>query len=288
MRSYINDIDKKNEIRLLFKHPLYKEKVILIVEGQTDVRLFRGLFDNDRVKIETIDGKKNLVVVMKELVNEFPQQILGICDADFDHLVGKAEERKEYSVYVTDEHDAEVMMLNSPSLDSFVMEYASIDNSAVIRTDLLNNVFEAAFTIGLLRWINTEEGLNINFKGLNFNIFVDVDKLDISLDLESLIEELIKRSTNKDSTVSKDYLVEKIDIYRDQQACKLQVCSGHDLINIIAIVFRQRWASLDLNVDQKKVGTSLRIGFQGSYFSETKLFRNIESVLRSFGLELQL
>ena len=119
MRQYIDANDKRNEIRLLFRHPSYKDKIIIVVEGNSDIKLFRKLIQDDRIKIESIDGKKDLIKVMKELSVEYPDKILGICDADFDHLIGIAEERRKYSVYVTDNHDIEIMMLLSPAIHSF-------------------------------------------------------------------------------------------------------------------------------------------------------------------------
>ena len=288
MRNYIDENDKKNEIRLLFKHPLYKGKFIVVVEGRSDVRLFRSVLDNEKIKLETMDGKKQLLNAMKDLIIEFPQNILAICDADHDHLMECAESIKQYSIYVTDQHDAEIMMLNSPALNSFIHEYSSFDNTNALCTSLLGNVFNAAYQIGLLRWVNCKENLNIRFKGLNFNQFIDVDKLDISVDMNFLIDELLKRSSNKSEQVTKEYLGQMASEYEAKKACKMQVCSGHDVTNIIAIVFRQRWASLELNMDQKKVESSLRVGFQKSFFNNTQLFKNISLALNSAGINLKM
>lgn len=286
MRDYIDENDKKNEIRLLFRHPLYRNKFIIVVEGQSDVRLFRSILENENIKLETMDGKQQLLNAMIDLIAEFPKRILAICDADHDHLLNLSEDRKKYSIYATDHHDAEVMMLNSPALKSFVHEYSSFDNADFIYSNLLDSAFNAAYTIGLLRWINCKEDLNIRFNGLNFNQFIDVEKLDISLNIELLIDVLLIRSGNKLDVVTKDYLMEMLTEYDDKKACKMQVCSGHDITNIIAIVFRQRWASLELNMDKRKVESSLRVAFQKSYFNDTELFKNISSELNTVGINL--
>jgi hypothetical protein len=286
MRDYIDENDKKNEIRLLFRHPLYRDKIIIVVEGQSDVRLFRNILENENIKLETMDGKQQLLNAMVDLIAEYPKRILAICDADHDHLLECAEDRKKYSIYTTDHHDAEIMILNSPALKSFVHEYSSFDNADSICSGILENSFSAAYTIGLLRWINCKENLNIRFKGLNFNTFIDVDKLDISLNIEFLIDALLIRSSNKSDIVTKDYLIEMLTEYKDKNACKMQVCSGHDVTNIIAIVFRQRWASLDLNMDARKVESSLRVAFHKSYFNDTELFKNISADLKVSGINL--
>lgn len=279
MRSYVDENDKKNEIRLLFRHPLYKDKVIIVVEGYSDVRLFRGILDYENIKLETIDGKRNLINAMKDLVGEFPRRIMAICDADHDHLSGDAEKRAEYSVFVTDHHDAEIMMLNSPALISFIDEYSSFENREELHSCLLNSAFDAAYTLGLLRWINTEENLTLKFKGLNFNQFVSVEKVRIDLDVDVLINSLLIRSSNKSAIATKDYLLGKIKEYRGRNSCELQVSCGHDLTNIIAIVFRQRWASVEINIDHGKVESALRLGYQKEYFQTTKLFNKVKEFL---------
>lgn len=288
MRNYIDENDKKNEIRLLFRHPSYRNKVIFAVEGQTDVRLFRGLIAHDRIKFETVDGKSQLLSTMQELAAEFPDRLFSVCDADYDHLTGSNQNVDQYSVYMTDEHDAETMLVHSPALDSFITEYSSLDNIDEIRTNLLNTAFSGAYKIGLLRWINAGGSLNLNFKGLNFNQFVDVHLLDVSVNVAELIIELIRRSANRDIKATIEYLTAKVEEFDSQQACKLQVCSGHDLTKIISMIYRQRWASIELNMDQRKVETALRVGFQKSYFKETQLCSKICAALTDVGITLEM
>ena len=288
MRDYIDENDKKNEIRLLFRHHSYSDKVIIAVEGQSDVRLFRGLIQHERIKFETIDGKQQLLRIMQELAGEFPQKLFSVCDADHDHLTGENENVSEYSIYMTDEHDAEVMLLNSPALDSFISEYSSLDNDETIRATLLDNVFPCAYAIGILRWINAAGDLKLNFKGLNFNQFIDIENLSISIDVNLLLNELLRRSNNVAEGTTIEYMLNMMEEFQARQACKLQVCSGHDLTKIISMVYRQRWASVDLNMDQRKVESALRVGYQKSFFKGSELYRSISTVLASSGISLEM
>lgn len=251
MRSYVDENDKKNEIRLLFRHPLYKNKFITVVEGDSDIRLFRGLLAHEKIQIESVDGKKNLVLLMKDLIKEYPEKIFAICDADFDHLCGKSKDREQFSIYVTDEHDAEVMLLKSPSFHSLINEYGSSDNHNLLATGLFDSIFSAAYNIGLIRWLNEEEKFNLKFKGLNFNKFITADKLNVDVDLDSLLNEVFSRSDKIKAGTTKNIIISKMEEYKNNSACKFQVCSGHDLTNIIAIIFRQKWASVD--TDRKSV-----------------------------------
>ncbi|MBL1377410.1 DUF4435 domain-containing protein [Zobellella iuensis] len=286
MRSYIDENDKKNEIRMLFNHPLYKDKIICIVEGKSDTRLFRKLLKHDRLKIESIDGKKDLVKVMKELSVEIPEQILAICDADQDHLTGSVNTYEDISVFITDHHDVETLMINSPSFEFFINEYSSNDKVEQFSAELSDKVFEAAYTLGLLRWINYSEELNLKFRGLNFNEFIDVTNFSINFDLDSLLQILFLRSKSKSENVTEEFLKDKIQEYKNKGACKLQVCCGHDLTNIIAIVYRNRWASLDTNMDKNKVESSLRLGYRHEFFANTNLARQLNAFLSNHQIEL--
>lgn len=275
MRKYLGITDKHNEIRLLFSHPLYKDKTIVIVEGSSDIRFFRDIINYSWVKLESIDGKKELIKLMKALSPEFPEKILGICDADHDRLLKGLEDRELYSVYITDHHDAEIMMLNSPALTSFINEFSTPDYFEDAQNKILESALSAANIIGTLRWINTELGLNLKFKGLNFGEFVTADDFNVSINIHTLIESLIARSDSISEEATKDFILAKLDEFLKREACKLQVCCGHDASNIISIIFRQRRLSLEPNMDYRKVESALRLSYQQEYFRKTGLFKRI-------------
>lgn len=288
MRNYIDKNHKKNEIRLLFRHPSYIGKIIIAVEGQSDVRLFRSILEHERIKVETIDGKQQLLSTMRELVEEFPQRIFAVCDADYDHLNIKNQDASQYSIYMTDEHDAEIMLLNSLALDAFILEYSSQANLEVIRSQLLDHTFSCAYLIGLVKWMNATKDLKLIFEGLNFCQFIDVKNLDININVDLLLSKLLRRSPNKSEEVTLDYLQRGLEELKIRQVCKMQVCSGHDLTQIIAMVYRQKWASVDLNMNQKKVESALRVGYQKLYFKDTQLCENLCTALAGVGIELEM
>ncbi|MFT4529568.1 MAG: hypothetical protein ACJAYO_000255 [Thalassolituus oleivorans] len=286
MRKYVDENDKKNEIRMLFRHPLYKNKIIIIVEGGSDVRLFRGIFHFERTKVEPIDGKKELLSAMKDLSVEYPEQVLAICDADHENITGTARMAEQYSVYMTDSHDAELMMMQSPALESFIYEYTISEDVSAMKYSLFDMALRAAYPIGILRWINYESRLNLNFKGLNFNEFVSIDNLELAIDTQSLVNILLERSALKPSFVDYSYLISEIDIYTQKNESGLQVCCGHDVSNLIAILYRQKSVSTDKNMDVKKVELALRLSYQKEYFFDTKLFDRVSRRIGEFGVSI--
>lgn len=155
MKGYIDNDSKKNEIRMLLKHPAYKGKIIAVLEGNTDIRLFRSLMDESYVKIESADGKSNVGTIVCDLVNEseYANRIFGICDADFSKLVGDGFPCEH--IFFTDKHDAEIMMLASPDVNSLIAEYGINDEAvSMLRESLVHNSMETAFEIGVFRYVN--------------------------------------------------------------------------------------------------------------------------------------
>lgn len=285
MRKYIETSSKANEIRMLLNHPSHKNNLFIILEGKTDIRLFRSLLKSDCISIESVDGKIDLIKVVKDLKSDV-ENVIGICDADFDHINELTQDREKHGIYLTDMHDAELMLFDSPSLESFIDEYSDNDNHVELIESLKIEVLKAAFKIGLLRLINNNEKLNLNWKGLNFNSFINVDKLSVSVDLNKLVDDLIRRSKNIKDGVTKEIIT---SLYRERSSseyCKLQICCGHDVCNITSMIYSQRWASCHTNINKEKVESSLRIGYTLQHFQSSELYKKLVIATEKLGFHV--
>lgn len=286
MRKYVDCTSKTNEIRLLLKHPSHKNNLFIVLEGETDIRLFRSLLTRDRVSLESVDGKADLLRVVQALRQD-ALPIIGICDADFDHINGLAKSREAVGVCLTDLHDAEMMLIESTALQSFIDEYSSNNNHPELTDRLKDTVLSSAAALGRLRLINFDEDINLNFKGLNFLSFIDVDKLGVSVDLEQLLDDLIRRSSNIRAGVTKDHLA---DAYNNQVKAdhpKTQLCCGHDATNIMAMIYSQKWASCTGNISKDKIESALRVGYTVDSFRQTKLFSSVVAAAKNLGFDIQ-
>lgn len=280
MRNYIDSNDKKNEIRLLFRHPLYRDKAIVIVEGNTDVNLFRSLLNTQHIKLETFDGKSPLLSAMLELKDEYPDKIFAICDADYLNLEGGADLYETNSIFLTDHHDAEIMLLDSCSLKMYIDEYSANDSIEFLRSNLFEMAMEAAYTIGLLRWINHREDLGLRFKGINFRSFIDIKHEEITVNEEELVNEVMRVSANEGLGITNNQLLASIRSMRAHNECQLQVNCGHDVTKIISMVYQKNWASQDTNMSQIKVESALRIGFRVDEFVQTNLYSRLNEAFK--------
>lgn len=288
MRRYIDSSSKTNEIRLLLKHPTYKRSLMIILEGSTDIRLFRSLLNSDSVCLESVDGKLDLINVLKDLKDlkeDRDISAIGICDADFDHINNLSEDREESDIYLTDAHDAEIMLADSPSLKSFIDEYSNHVNHAEINGQLKENVLSIAYEIGLFKLVNFNDKLNLNMKRMNFNSFVNVNKLDIDFDKEQFVNDLISRSSNS-SGVDKEYIFNRVQEEKQLNHNVLQICCGHDVANIVAMLYSQRWVSCVQNINKDKVESAFRIAYTIDYFKSTVLYSKIMTAIYKYGFEL--
>ncbi|EPK5117232.1 hypothetical protein JHZ10_003742, partial [Acinetobacter baumannii] len=237
----------------------------------------------ENIKLESIDGKKNLLLAMEELVNSHKGKIISICDADFDHIEDLEHQRNKFDIYLTDYHDSEVMMLKSGSLFSFIDEYSKDEYLLSLKSELLNNVFNASKALGILRYINYKYNMKLSFKKLNFSQFIKVNLLEVELNVETLVDILISRSPN--FSQSKKEIFDHYYSFLKNDYVDEQINCGHDLTNIIACVFRQKEISLETNMDTKKIETALRLAYQKDFFKNTKLYKNTISIFTNEKVE---
>ena len=209
------------------------------------------------------------------LIGEDVGAVFGICDADFDNLDGKRDEYIRTCIFPTDTHDIEMMMFDSPSLNAFIDEYSNDDNHAEIQNCIKSSILSSAYSIGLVRMINCENDLKLNFKKMNFKLFANVRKLVIDINMQKFADHLIARSPNKVDKACREFVLEEYEKYEKMNKDIFQVCCGHDVTSLISQVYSQKWASVDTNMNQKKVESSLRIGYVLEHFSKTELHRLI-------------
>lgn len=284
MRGYIDENDKKNEIRLLFRHPLYKNKAIVIVEGKSDIRLFRSLLNTQFISLETFDGKTPLLSAMADMISEYPDRLFAICDADYIRLCEECSTYEDNYIFLTDYHDAELMLINSNSLSMYIDEYSSPDMVAFLKSNLFEIVMDAAYPIGIARWLSTKEDLGLRFDGLNFRSFVDIKHSVVSINERDLIDEILRKSTGLKPYVTADYLFDSMRELMDQDKCQLQINCGHDVTKIISMIYQSGWASIERTMDQRKVESALRIGYRTVEFTQTQLYAKLNAAFANSGL----
>jgi hypothetical protein len=250
---------------------------ILVVEGDSDARVYKRFTDENACMIIHACGKENAVGALKILENDSFQGILVIVDADFQRLEGYM--LGSMSLLLTDTHDLETMILSTPAeMEKVLAAFGSTTILGQLPGYVINMVIDNALLIGYFSWIASpsKDNLMLKFKDLRFENFVEVNKAKLHIDIDKLINAVKKNSGG--IKFDEKALKRKIESLKKQNHDPWQVCCGHDMVQILAIGFRFVFG-------KKKAATftaeilegTLRVAYEYSYFCLTALHRSIKN-----------
>jgi hypothetical protein len=250
------------------------QSLVLLVEGSSDVKVFRKFLASADSEVISSWGKNNLLGAIEILESEKIQKgVLGIIDADFCHLDSQIPDNK--NVIMTDAHDIEMMIIGSKSFSNFIFEIASIDklnkflsNSGL--TDIREILLSHAAYVGYLRRYSIIKNLNLCFEKLDFEKFVKKDTFDI--DVVKLIESVLSLTKNPDLK-SQEISSQLASLMSESSDDLYQICCGHDVISILGIGLRKCIASKSLKEsDIRTLESQLRMSYDSSCFCRSLLY----------------
>jgi len=222
----------------------------IVVEGETDYRLFRQWLIEKNARLENVDGKPNVKEIWRKAKERKFSAIHCIADLDFDFVLRDNPIIDEQFIYVSIKdgnsdadiecNDLESALIRSHSLSKVMSQkYRGNDlyqNFEMKIAELREHLRIAARDVGAFR--AAEQLLFLTRKisaiGSNFTINEDFfDSIDINVDFEKLasflrrgsgvigygIEEVISNATK----LTKKYAV------------GWQLCRGHDLTEMLAL-----------------------------------------------------
>jgi len=247
----------------------------LIVEGDTDARLFERL-KYKKCKIRAVGGKYRAIKVTMIMEKRNFQGALTIVDADFDHIEGYEYDNK--NLHRTDTYDLDSMMINSPALEKLLSEKTNrnklreFTSSMDIRSKLLCNAKKIAF----LRLLALRKKWRLSFKELNFKNFIDKRTLNISEN--SLIKAVLENSKNASQSfeqIQKELELIKLELTKSEKVDPWLICNGHDMLEILNIGYQNIFGLYCKNLNEKELGTLLRLAYESNFFKNTTLYNNI-------------
>lgn len=274
MRDIITAYDIANEIRMTRSQ---HAGCFLIVEGEvTDLRVYRRFVDSRSCHIVPAYGKENALAVLQILGNDAFAGVLAIVDADFWRLDGVKPESP--NLFITDAHDLEAMMLNSPALDKLLAELGSPDKLEKFAQDrggsLRQELLEIGRPLGYLRWISDRQNLSLKFEGIVFSRFVD--RTTFTLDVTGMVR-MVKNKSGRHDLEDKD-LRSRIAQVMNPNHDPWDVCCGHDLICILSLGLRKVLGSKDAHEAKPELlEMVLRVAYEVTYFSGTQLFQSLRA-----------
>ncbi|MEA5518371.1 DUF4435 domain-containing protein [Limnoraphis robusta] len=268
MREFITPERTANKIRLMRTQ---FQGSFLLVEGDSDARFYKNLVNPEKCKINIAQGKNNLIQVLDILEGEQFLGVLAIIDADFDRLENNLP--TQTNILLTDSHDLETMLLQSPALEKVLGEFGSEDKIYKLNQDIRSILLAGGVYIGYLRWISLKDSLELKFEGLSFSKFIN--KKTLAIDRLQLIE-TVKNNSQKPQ-INQQEIEQKMKSLERENHDAWCVCCGHDLIEILSMGLCQLLGSNNSkDVEADKIEKILRLAYESSYFRKTKLYSLIQ------------
>lgn len=205
----------------------------VLVEGKDDKLFCQRVTNNKATRVIVAEGKENVCDTIGILDRDGFRGVLGLVDADFDHIEGKTADSP--NIVATELHDLECVQVQSAGLEAVLLEFASEPKLRRFERDVEHVVLSAARPIGCLRLYSARNALNLRFAGINYAKFVDKDAL--STNNTALIREVKGRSNRPD--LSEASLANGIDEIEQIHYDGWQLCNGDDLLGILGVGLRR-------------------------------------------------
>lgn len=245
---------------------------IVLVEGTTDTRLFRRLFmPSPQARVIHCRGKSHLLAAMRMVTSRGVTGVLGICDADFDRLLGVQPVK---GIVPVDHHDTEIMICQSPAFNHFYVELyeREAESKEVQRTK--NRLLGHASTLGKLRLWSIQNGGVVGFKKLNAGEFMEKGG---GFNLRACIDELtFEKDTESNALLS--------IAMTNAELPDTEISCGHDLTSLLDsdAAMRRRSGVYGRDVIEKM----LRLSFDSKSFSTTQMHSALRSWEEREGMKL--
>ena len=266
VQSSINTTTNLNTLKLLFNTQDLNNKILVIVEGADDKKVYAWHLSSETFYIYVYGTCDNYSKLVEELNREHHYDFFAIKDADFDIL-----NNVEYScdnLFLTDTHDLETMLIkdNEDFESKLRIEY-DIDFS---ESFILKCIHWLSF-LSYLKWYNNKHELKLNLKCISLgNIFNGNNPID----KEKCIEELHKDQENRG--IFSDAHIQSLAefISNNKEIDEWQLINGHDLCKAIAQFIKY---NANKQVSHETISKLLRMNYAPEKFHETYLYKKIHN-----------
>lgn len=268
------------ELEMNLKSPVNNGRIILLVEGNDDVKAYNKLFNLNIIDLQPANSCHRMTDVMTFISRhqQIRNSIIAIKDADFDNLTSKSYPDCP-NMFLTDTHDIETMMMTVQCCRNISAETISRDEP-----DLITYVASSIESFSYLKYYNTVKivgkGLpGLRFKGIKIgeNLYNGKDKLSIK-DARDVIGNCPDNCTKKVMPTEEEL---KQFIATHSTSDYMNLTNGHDLVDGIV----KRIHTLDHSKSKKYGKTQIEQIIRTSYtfndFKKTRLYSDIDSWAQS-------
>lgn len=281
MREFLTTEDICNELSM--ERTVF-DGAFLIVEGITDSRLFGKFIDRGEVNIVIAHSKDNVRGVVKEMSGRRrDRKTLGIMDPDLERLRGR---HARSPLFHTDCRDMEMMAIRSNALDDVISEYGDpekVDRFEERFGPIRDALVSSSYPIGLLMFISQERGLNLSFKNLTFNRFIN--PASMALDARQMVSEVLDNS--RSARIGRKELLRVLNDEAEQLDDMWEAARGHDTISILLIGLKRSFGGFNASgLDEGSLGGALRLAFSDECFRSTRLYADTTEWADEAGIPL--
>lgn len=268
MRESITKDDVFSEIILL---KAAESRVILLVEGDSDIRVLDPHVDTHSANCIQGHGKETCVGVMALVAEQKVNGVLALLDRDFDDK--SSSELSSSDIFLTDAYDldatiaftndcVERVAANFGSPESIRGHIASFGPSVI---DVIQNI---CAPIGIVRHASIVGDLKLKMHG--FPIHEVINEQGGGIDVQKLAILAVRRS--REATCTPDFLVGAVRNAWDTSLLRYYCC-GHDIQRAIAYLVSTVWGGKSAQKDA--VGRALRATFSPSDLKCTRFYVDI-------------
>lgn len=246
---------------------------ILLVESDNDARVYERFTTKGQCVVLATSGKEKALDAMEIVHRRMLVGVVAILDADFSRVLPAGSSFRD--ILLTDWHDIEIMMIESPACDSVIRELGSREKTQQFlrekgEASIEKILYGIICPLSTLRLVSAREGLNLCFKGLAYERFIDKNTLELSI--EKLIMTVIDNSARPRSLAN--WLLAELNRTIERERADLRELScGHDVTALMSIGFRKVFGTRNRSLVQREaIEQSLRLAYEFSYFRSTKLY----------------
>lgn len=269
MKQYLTPHDIANTVRMM--RPVYGGSVVL-VEGDSDARVYGRFVDDDHCRVVTAHGKSNALLALGILEKGSFMGVLAIVDSDFWKLEETGPESP--NVMVTDTHDLETMIISSEAMETVLTEFGSPPKMKRLGRPVSEVLVKAALPIGYLRFISSskQDNLSLRFKNISYAAVLVTENKTVRTDVYALLRE-VKAKTPTASFDTKEMKERVVKLLRSGRDDPWQVCRGHDMVHILSIGLREVFGNRNAKtISYDQIDRIMRIAYGFAEFSHTKLY----------------
>ncbi|MCL0687813.1 DUF4435 domain-containing protein [Klebsiella pneumoniae] len=280
LRDALGEDDWLSSMMLLFRNEMHKHNILIIVEGITDIKFFNAYrLDNRFIYESPENGKREVISAVNQLREAGNDAVYGICDADFDGLSGISHN----GVFFTDAHDLEMMLVKGGVVDKFIMTHTERkliqgNLAEVFCRDVKINILCACYRLGLLKWFNYLNHSKLNFKGMNYREFININKTEVIVDDMEYIRYVLSRSRAVAEHLNAGVLLEGMRKLELMSPEHFSICNGHDFTCILKMMYETD-ISVNRNMRLDEIDNYLRLCYDQPTFKTTRLHTSLNQLL---------